>query len=382
MNTKRILGWVVVWLFSAMYINVSAANIDTITNKPWIEKISNPSYETSYPEWAKPDAEYANTDLWYWVYDVLPYAQDRNKSAYLIYPKQGIIIPVTTLNQEDRNSIAWWNWFDHFPYLQKSALHYVGKSPSQGMSNMVVAAHSSFDSSDAGRYKTAFQSVIYTNVWDKIWYFEKNGETYDRYEYTVKESTQTSTTNTSIIKEVEWKTLLTAYTCYPIGTSDARWYNRAELTNTERWFTLQQPLKPEPIIETLPVIQEKVHAVAEVIQDKKPSQDVNQITHPAEELKTTIQTTLAATETDLASTNLRQVSVYGEQILSIQKSETEWSVAITSENPIETKETQTESDSQQCEQNQCINIEQKPAYNPIYGIFTTNFKKIVSPFFG
>lgn len=393
MNTKRILWAFVVWITMSVFAQVSAADISAVTQKQWIQITVNPLYETEYPTWANPDPDYLNQDLGYRVHNVLPFEQDRNKSAYLVYPKQWIIIPVSTLKQSDRDQIAAGNGFDHFPYLQESALHYVWASPSDRASNMVLAAHSSFEKTDAWKYKTAFQSVIYANVWDKVWYFEKNGESFDRYEYVIWESKEVQTTDTSIIKEVAWKTVLTTYTCYPIGTSDSRWFNRAELLWVTKWFTATKPVPVQPVevkkVEIEPVIQE---------QDKVVEEKVHQVAEIKDIIAPSIQKT---------------VSVYGENVADGKKVETLW-VTIVTESPQQTtvipeqiqnavaqviqQQDQPEvlpiadvqsqekvayqslAENATCQVSSCQAVE-NPSYNPIYGIFTTEIKKIISPFF-
>lgn len=85
-------------------------------------------------------------------------------------------MPVLTPNQSDADLIRAGKAFNHYPYLEKGALHYFGTSPSRGAGNLSIAAHSSYLKQDPGRYKTVFQALPITNIGDTIWYFEKNAE--------------------------------------------------------------------------------------------------------------------------------------------------------------------------------------------------------------
>jgi hypothetical protein len=37
--------------------------------------------------------------------DVLPFSEDRDKDAYIVYPKLGVIVPVLTINEDDKKLI-------------------------------------------------------------------------------------------------------------------------------------------------------------------------------------------------------------------------------------------------------------------------------------
>ena len=200
----------------------SLNNIETIPS-------DNVSYE--YPTWAKMNPETDKTSLAYWVKKVLPYAQDRNKSAYLVYPKAGIIVPVLNPSASDAALIKQWKAFNHYPYLENGALHYFGIWPSAWAGNMSIAAHSSYLKQDTGRYKTVFQALVITNPWDVVWYFQKNNRwTFDRYEYKVVQSYETDKNNVSILGyDNDGKSYLTTYGCYPIWSNEARWVNKSLL---------------------------------------------------------------------------------------------------------------------------------------------------------
>lgn len=104
-----------------------------------VEVLNNPGVEIEYPTRARPNPEQNITDLSYWVNDVLPYTEDRDEDRYIVYPKHGIVVPVVTPNATDQKLIDQGEMFNHYPYLEKGALHYFGYDPHQGVGNMVIA---------------------------------------------------------------------------------------------------------------------------------------------------------------------------------------------------------------------------------------------------
>lgn len=214
--------------------------IQNVVNKKNIEVLPSKQRDTDFPIRAKPDPKLIHTDLSYWVNEVLPYEEDKNLSAYIIYPKYGTIVPVRQLNKEDKQKILNKKWFNHYKYLQEWSLHYVWYSPSQWLGNMVIAWHSAYQNKDKGRYKTAFQSVIFSNQDDIIWYFEKTSDwTYTRFEYKITDSNKISSKDTKILFPTKQIKQLTTYTCYPIGSTENRRYNKADLISIQPNFILK-----------------------------------------------------------------------------------------------------------------------------------------------
>lgn len=199
-----------------------------------IEVVHNSAVEIEYPSWAAPNPAQDQTDLSYWVNDVLPYAEDRDEDAYLVYPKHGIVVPVLRPTADDQAQIDMGEMFNHYPYLEQGALHYYGYSPDEAISNMVIAAHSSFKKNSKGNYKTIFQALPISREGDKIFYYGKNSQgNYDFYEYTIAESFETDKYNVSILGYDGGQTpTLTTYGCYKIGSNQDRWINIAKLTDT------------------------------------------------------------------------------------------------------------------------------------------------------
>jgi sortase (surface protein transpeptidase) len=136
--------------------------------------VHNSAVDLAYPAWAAPNAAQDITDLSYWVNEVLPFEQDKDAAMYLVYPKAGVVLPITQPSYEDQRLIASGKMFDHYPYLEQAGLFYYGESPDYGKSNMVIAAHSSFDKQQPGRYKTVFQALPISRAGDKIFLYIKN----------------------------------------------------------------------------------------------------------------------------------------------------------------------------------------------------------------
>lgn len=196
-----------------------------------VEVINAPGVDITYPSWAKPNPEENITDLSYWVYDVLPYPEDRNASKYIVYPKHGIVVPVLIPNEQDQALIAQGEMFDHFPYLEKGALHYFGYDPHQGYGNMVIAGHSSYNKSSPGNYKTTFQALPISREGDKIFVYLKNKQgSFDLFEYTITESYRTHKYDVGILQHTPDSYTLTTYGCYEIGSNEDRWINVAKLS--------------------------------------------------------------------------------------------------------------------------------------------------------
>lgn len=241
-------------LLTSLFLNTAIINYDpvldnndknpiiaNIIHKKWIEIIKWADRSTDYPKWAKPDLNYKHEDLSYWVQEVLPYKEDRERNAYIVYPKMWVILPVEEISGKDKSLIRAKQWFDHYKYLVNWSLHYLWNSPSKWKGNMVIAAHSAYYAKDDGRYKTAFQAVVLSDIWDRIWYFEKDIDwTYVRYDYAIEESKQVRTNDTSILfPTIDWRQL-TTYTCYPFGSVANRRYNKSNLVGKSRWFSAEK----------------------------------------------------------------------------------------------------------------------------------------------
>lgn len=221
---------------------------------------STKQIDTQFPTRATPNPTQDITDLSYRK-DTLPYEQDKTAAGYVVYPKQGVTIPLVWPNSIDLEKIKVGDLFDHYKYLEEWALHYVGHAPDQGIWNMVLAVHSSFAKLDPGRYKTAGQVAPLSAVGDNVFLYlaDERGE-YTLYVYTIQQSEEIPETQVSILDQQVSEKTLTLFTCFPIWTTDARWVNKAVLTDTlpksmrnlPPLFTTQSVEKPDHIPVTKP----------------------------------------------------------------------------------------------------------------------------------
>ncbi len=231
------LVWpMMIWVLSCSFLY--AQTVSDMLSQHYSSDISvNWTIDYWFPTWVK--ANPWNRDLDFWL-QTLPYEQDKHGSWYLVYPKYGIIVPLLTPNASDHEKILQWENFNHFPYLQNGALHYFGKDPSEGKGNMVVAAHSSFEKSDIGRYKTIFQVLPISEVWDSILVYLQSPSGYDRYEYEITKSFKTSKSDVSILSQsTNDENILTTYGCYPLWSNTERWVNQSILKSVSRAENLE-----------------------------------------------------------------------------------------------------------------------------------------------
>jgi hypothetical protein len=85
--------------------------------------VRHPSIDSEYPSRATPDESQSITDLQHRV-AILPYAEDKHRDGYVVYPKHGITVPLSTPTASDHEKIRMGQMFDHYPYLEQGALHY------------------------------------------------------------------------------------------------------------------------------------------------------------------------------------------------------------------------------------------------------------------
>ena len=184
--------------------------------------IADPTVQITIPAYIQPDLSQSNLDIDYWI-STLP-AKYQSESEYFIYPKAGIVIPIVNFSPEDKRIVDQWLAVDHFPYLERWAVHHRWKKPQQGKGNFTIAGHTSFEKDLPGDFKTNMQWIILANPWDTVIYVHKESpSTWKRYIYTVHQSFETTPDNVSILLDnpaVEHE--LTVYGCSPIGTTEKR----------------------------------------------------------------------------------------------------------------------------------------------------------------
>lgn len=174
-----------------------------------------------------------NTELSHWL-QVLD-AHEQNKNKYIVIPSIGLVMPIADVTKTDK---AYKNFLsgktEHFyDYAGKGAvgLPDVGNKFGEN-GNKVIAGHSSWWKDDNSvKYKTHFQKIINLKTGTEIWVYEKDAKTgeYTRHTYKANESYNTSETDVSILKNTPDKSLLTLFTCTPIGGDIGRWVVKAEL---------------------------------------------------------------------------------------------------------------------------------------------------------
>lgn len=222
-----------------------------VVNEPWID--------LTYPSRAQPNPEQDNTDLDYWVNEVLPFDQDKDADTYLVYPEHWIVVPIVQPTQADQALINKGESFNHYPYLENGWIFYYGSSPVQSKGNMVIAAHSSYKEDDPGRYKTVFQALPISRAGDKIFVYIKNNQgSFDFFEYEIFDSYATEATNVSVLNQNVSEYTLTTYGCYVIGSNEDRRINQATLVHKESNHSkLGQSMHGAAPEQTRPALPEK-----------------------------------------------------------------------------------------------------------------------------
>lgn len=237
---KKTRSTLSMWFISIIGVCISVIGWTVLLRLEWWSHVQaftptvipSSTIDTAFPSRATPNPEQNITNLTFRL-ATLPYDQDKTAAWYVVYPKVWVTIPLVWPNASDLEKIKFGNEFNHYTYLEQGALHYVGNAPDQGVGNMVLAAHSSFAKQDTGRYKTVGQVAPLSSLWDKVFVYlaDDRGE-YTLYVYTIRRSEEIAETNVSILDQTVTEKTLTLFTCYPIGTTDARRVNQAVLTDT------------------------------------------------------------------------------------------------------------------------------------------------------
>ncbi len=264
------------WLYEKTYaqsISVASPYVINSVSVPWVD--------TTYPTRATPNLDESITDLDYRI-KTLPYDLDKSAAWYVVYPKTWVTVPLVRPDTNDVEKIKVWEIFNHYKYLEDGALHYVWDAPDQWIWNMVLAVHSSYLKNDPGRYKTAGQVAPLSTIGDKVFvYLADTKWQYTLYIYTIKRSEEIPETAVDILKQDVTEKSLTLFTCYPIGTADARRVNQAVLTETlsesewsKNWWNEENahqtaPVKNEAIVKKEQTIKNKEIAVKKEAKTKK-----------------------------------------------------------------------------------------------------------------
>ncbi|PZM82107.1 hypothetical protein DLH72_04635, partial [Candidatus Gracilibacteria bacterium] len=191
-----------------------------------VKTIKNPLIETNLPpkETFRLAGSYEK-DINFWKQVLVE--QDKNEDKYIVLPKQGLVMPMKYLSEENKDFQTYINGQDNNfrKYLADGALELPGTSiyGFGEVGNKVIVGHSSYWKNLEGRYKTHFQKIIEADAGDEIWVYERleNGQ-YKRYRYRATDSYETENDDVDVIKSVDFKKI-TLITCTPIGGIEKRW---------------------------------------------------------------------------------------------------------------------------------------------------------------
>lgn len=129
---------------------------------------------------------------------------------HLVIPSLNIAAPVI-LDVDGGNKTA------YFKALQSGVAHFAGTAKPGENSNIFIFGHSSYYSSDPGKYKTIFVSLGDLKKGDEIdlWYNLKE------YKYFVSNINQVAPNDVSVLRPTSSEQL-TLMTCWPPGTTTKR----------------------------------------------------------------------------------------------------------------------------------------------------------------
>lgn len=222
---------------------VKLPNTWAITSKEVYKKVwvrTNKLVETTLPN-EKKNFSLAwtdNSDLSHWASQLDK--SDHSKDAYIVLPKQWLIMPMWILSTEHSIFKEFQKWKDK--KLNELMTRWAVVVPLSWYNlnfwanwNKIIGWHSSyFKNSKLWKYKTHFQKIIWLEEWEEIWVYKNIPWTkeYQRYVYKVKSSYNLKSNNFEI-KE-DWKDRITLFTCTPIGWTSWRWIVEAEYVSQNK----------------------------------------------------------------------------------------------------------------------------------------------------
>lgn len=170
-----------------------------------------------------------NTDLNHWLQVVDN--KDKNRDSYIVIPSNGLVVPVSGVNKDDRaySRFLSGKTEDFLSYANNGGVELPNFSEYGEVGNKVIGGHSSFWKNSQARYKTHFQKIIGLETGKEVWVYKKNNEgTYDRYVYVTESSYNTTPNDTNILASNTEESILTLFTCTPIGGDEGRWVVKAK----------------------------------------------------------------------------------------------------------------------------------------------------------
>ena len=169
------------------------------------------------------ELETASRDASYWIDEVLPYPEDRNKDLYVVVPQLWLVAPIVVVPEDsiDFHTMKSGREIAINKYLQNGVLQYVGSVQPWYWWKRIDFAHSNYYMSDPGRYKSVFATLMALDPGDEFWYFQRQWSTYQLYRYQVTKSFHIWPSNTSVLqRDGEWADALLFWCTHGI---DGRW---------------------------------------------------------------------------------------------------------------------------------------------------------------
>lgn len=202
---------------------------DTSNKNQWLIRTSS-KVDTSIPKRFKPmKSNNLNDRL-----AILPeYLQQyKTQDQFMVIPDMGLIVPIVELAPDNPDAISakkWWD-FDYNKYLVDGPTIYPGTASVGNPWNTFIFAHSNYWHDKPGNFKNIFRLTYNIEKWDSILYYKKINWVWKLYTYKVTDSMLVKDTDVRVMMPKKDKKELTLSACRPIGTSQKRRINKAELS--------------------------------------------------------------------------------------------------------------------------------------------------------
>lgn len=219
---------VVLWLTGGAFATsrVDPVVATTVIPSKWVT--------TDAPTWFQPSDR---TDWSYWE-SVIPYEVDKGRDSYVVVPKIGLVVPISTPTTEQlqqyKNAKPDLNQL--LSYFDNGVFAHPGSSRLWS-GNYVVGWHSSNYSTNKGRYNTIFSTLLAkSSVGDSIYvYVNRWWWEYWYYRYEISELLQADPKDPKDLRVLEQTSdpMLTLYTCLPVWSVKYRGVVRAKLVEVK-----------------------------------------------------------------------------------------------------------------------------------------------------
>ena len=150
------------------------------------------------------DLASAPEDANHWIFNVLPYEQDRYEDIYLVIPQLWLITPVVDIpvGSYDYEQMKAGYQIGINPYLKWWIIEYVTSVSPGNWWKRVDFWHSNYYKSDNGRYKNIFANLMALDPGDQVWYYVKQSNgSYVLFKYRVDKSYNTYPGN---VQALQW----------------------------------------------------------------------------------------------------------------------------------------------------------------------------------